>query len=123
MSRATYGAARNRKKKRIFHRVKGFRGAPGRHWRLAQEVARRSDVFAYRDRRARRRDFRRLWITRLSAACRMRGVRYSDFIQALLAADVELNRKMLSEMAIHDPAGFDAIVEALKPFLRQTIAA
>ncbi len=117
MSRATSGAARHRKKKRLFKRVKGFRGSPGRTWRLAQEVAIRSDCNAYRDRRARKRDFRRLWITRLSAACKMRGIAYSRFIFGLQAADIELNRKVLSEIAIFSPADFDAIVEIAKKHL------
>ena len=77
MSRATSGAARHRKKKRLFKRVKGFHGSAGRNWRLAQEFAVRADCNAYRDRRARKRDFRKLWITRLSAACKMRGIAYS----------------------------------------------
>lgn len=115
--RATYGAARHRKKKRILKAARGFRGAPGRRWRLAKEVVRRARVFAYRDRRARKRDFRRLWVTRLSAACSMRGVAYSRFIAALQEGRIELNRKMLSEIAIHSPEDFDAIVEAVKEHL------
>jgi large subunit ribosomal protein L20 len=114
MSRATSGAARHRKKKRLFKRVKGFHGSAGRNWRLAQEFAVRADCNAYRDRRARKRDFRKLWITRLSAACKMRGIAYSRFIFGLQAADVELNRKVLSEMAIFFPLDFDAIVEIAK---------
>jgi large subunit ribosomal protein L20 len=97
-------------------RAEGFRGAPSRRWRIAQEMLRRAGVYAYRDRRARKRDFRGLWITRLTAACKMRGINYSRFIHGLIEADVELNRKVLSEMAIHDPAGFDAIVELAKKY-------
>ena len=74
------------------------------------ETLLRSRAFAFRDRRARKRDFRRLWITRLSAACRERGLRYSEFIHGLAAAGIELNRKSLSELAIHEPAVFDEIV-------------
>jgi large subunit ribosomal protein L20 len=114
MGRATYGAARHRKKVRLLKRVRGHRGAPGRRWRLAKEAAIRSGVNAYRDRRRRKREFRALWVTRLAAACRMRGVSYSRFIYGLTMADVELNRKMLSEMAIHAPADFDAVVEVAK---------
>lgn len=114
MSRATYGAARHRKKVRVLKRVKGFRGAPGKRWRLAQEAIVRAGVNAYRDRRRRKRDFRALWVTRLSAACKMRGIAYSRFIYGLIAADIELNRKMLSEMAIHAPEDFDALVELAK---------
>jgi large subunit ribosomal protein L20 len=74
----------------------------------------RADVNAYRDRRRRKRDFRALWVTRLTAACRMRGISYSRFIFGLAAADIELNRKVLSEMAIHSPSDFDAVVELAK---------
>jgi large subunit ribosomal protein L20 len=111
MGRATYGAARHRKKRRIFKAAKGFRGAPGKRYRLAKEAVVRSGLNAYRDRRRRKREFRALWVTRLTAACRMRGIAYSRFIYGILAADIELNRKMLSEIAIHSPGDFDALVE------------
>ena len=114
MSRATYGAARHRKKVRIFKEVRGYRGAPGKRWRLAQEAVIRAGVNAYRDRRRRKRDFRALWVTRLTAACRMRDINYSRFIYGLTAANIELNRKVLSEMAIHAPTDFDALVELAK---------
>ena len=114
MARATYGAARHRRKVRILKAAKGFRGAPGKRWRLAKEAVIRAGVNAYRDRRRRKRDFRALWITRLTAACRMREISYSRFIYGLNAANVELNRKMLSEMAIAQPDDFDAIVELAK---------
>ena len=114
MPRVTYGAARHRKKVRIFKRAKGFRGGPGRQWRVMQETILRADANATKDRRRRKRDFRALWVTRLTAACRMRGISYSRFIFGLISADIELNRKMLSETAIHAPADFDAIVEIAK---------
>lgn len=123
MSRARSGAARHRKKVRLFKKAKGFRGARGRLWRLAKEAVVRAGVSAYRDRRRRKRDFRALWITRLSAACRMRGISYSQFIFALNAADIEVNRKVLSEMAISSPKDFDAIVELAKQNLPQNVAA
>ncbi len=123
MGRATSGAARHRKKVRLFKRVKGFRGAPGRRWRLAKETVLRADANATRDRRRRKRDFRALWVTRLTAACRMRGINYSRFIFGLLAADIELNRKMLSEIAIHSPADFDEIVEIAKKHQPRAVAA
>lgn len=122
MGRVTYGAARHRKKVRLFKKVKGYRGAPGKRWRLAQEAVVRAGVNAYRDRRRRKRDFRALWVTRLTAACRMRGISYSRFIFGLIAADIELNRKMLSEVAIHNPEAFDAIVEIAKQNLSQAAA-
>lgn len=122
MGRVTYGAARHRKKVRLFKKAKGYRGAPGKRWRLAQEAVVRAGVNAYRDRRRRKRDFRALWVTRLTAACRMRGINYSRFIFGLIAADIELNRKMLSEVAIHNPKAFDAIVEIAKQNLSQAAA-
>jgi len=74
----------------------------------------RAEVYAYRDRRVRKRDFRRLWITRINAAVRQHGLRYSEFIHGLNQANIELDRKTLSEMAIHDPAGFEVVVEQVK---------
>lgn len=123
MGRATYGAARHRKKVRLLKKVRGYRGAPGKRWRLAKEAIVRAGVNAYRDRRRRKREFRSLWVTRLTAACRMRGISYSRFIFGLTATDVELNRKMLSEMAIAAPADFDAVVELAKRHLPAAEAA
>ena len=114
MPRVRKGAARRQAKKRIIKAVKGHRGSAGRLYRLAKEAIVRSDVNARIGRKLRKRDFRGLWITRLSAACRQRGVRYSVFINGLKKANITLNRKMLSEIAIADPKGFDAIVEAVK---------
>jgi len=114
MPRVRKGAARHRAKKRILKAVKGHRGAAGHLYRLAKEAAVHAAVDARIDRKRRKRDFRGLWITRLSAACRQRGIRYSQFINGCKKANIELNRKMLSEIAIADPKGFDAIVEAAK---------
>ena len=114
MARVKYGAARHRKKVRVLRAARGFRGPRSKQWRLVQETLRRSRVFAYRDRRRRKRTFRALWITRLTAACRERGINYSRFIFGLAQADIELNRKVLSEMAIQAPADFDAIVAIAK---------
>ncbi len=113
MGRTTYGAARHRKKVRILKEARGFRGGRSRY-RLAKELLVRARANAFRDRRRRKREFRALWITRLTAACRMRGISYSRFIFGLNAADVMINRKMLSEIAIHAPQDFDAIVEIAK---------
>lgn len=123
MGRTTYGAARHRKKVRILKQAKGFRGAPGKRWRLAKEAIVRAGVNAYRDRRRRKRDFRALWITRLTAACRSRGINYSRFIFGLAAANIELNRKVMSEMAISSPADFDALVDIAKKHQPQMAAA
>ena len=114
MPRVRKGAARHRAKKRVLKAVKGYRASAGRQYRLAKEAVVRANVNARIDRRRRKRDFRGLWITRLSAACRQRGIRYSLFMDGCKKADIKLNRKMLSEIAIADPAGFDAIVESVK---------
>ena len=114
MPRARKGAARHHAKKRILKAVKGHRCAPGRLYRLAKEGAVRASVNARIDRRRRKRDFRGIWITRLTAACRLRGIRYSQLIDGCKKANIGLNRKMLSEIAIDDPRGFDVIVETVK---------
>ena len=114
MPRVRKGAARHQAKKRIFKAVKGHRGSAGRNYRLAKEATVRAAVNARVDRKRRKRDFRGLWIIRLNAACRERGIRYSQFINGCKKANIELNRKMLSEIAIADPAGFDAITETVK---------
>lgn len=112
--RTTKGSARTRAKRRLFKRAKGYRGGRGNLLRTVKETLIRSGVYAFRDRRVRKRDFRRLWITRLNAACRERGLRYSEFIHGLKKAGIELDRKSLSEIAILDPSGFDTIVAEVK---------
>ena len=112
--RTTKGAARTRAKRKLFKRAKGFRGGRRNMIRSVKETLIRAGVYAFRDRRVKKRLFRRLWITRISAACRMRDIRYSEFIHGLHAAGIELDRKSLSEIAVSDPAGFDAIVAAIK---------
>ncbi len=114
MPRARKGAARRQAKVRWFKKVKGNRGARRTQWRRVKEAVVRAGVYAYKDRRLIKRDYRQLWITRISAACKMRDLNYSRFMAGLKAANVDLNRKMLSEVAIHDPAGFDLIVEQAK---------
>jgi large subunit ribosomal protein L20 len=112
--RTTKGAARDKAKRRLFKKTKGFRWGQRRLLRTAKEALIRAGVYAFRDRRARKRDFRKLWIIRINAAVRARGIKYSEFIAGLKAAKIELDRKMLSELAIHDPAAFDAIVAEVK---------
>lgn len=114
MPRVRKGAARRQSKKRILKAVKGYRGSVGRLYRLAKEATVRAGVNARIDRKRRKRDFRGLWIIRLNAACKQRGMRYSSFINGCKKAKIALNRKMLSEIAIDDPKAFDAIVEAAK---------
>ncbi len=108
--RARKGAARNKAKKRLFRKVEGFVGGRRRLLRTAKETLLRAGMFAFRDRRAKKRDFRRLWITRLSAAAEMRGLRYSRLIHGLRLANIKLDRKSLSDLAIFEPETFDAIV-------------
>lgn len=111
MPRVRKGSARRRQHKRVLREARGYFGTKSRHYQQAKVALTRAGAFAWRDRRQRKRDFRRLWITRINAACRMRGTRYSSFINGLKMAGVLLNRKMLSEMAIHDPQSFDQLVE------------
>ncbi len=111
MPRARKGAARTQARRRLLRAVRGYRGTHSRHKQQAKVALLRAGQFAYRDRRVRRRDFRRLWITRLTAACRMRGTRYSRFIHGLQTAGILLNRKMLSQLAIEEPSVFDTLVQ------------
>ena len=111
--RVKSGQARHRAKKRLFKEARGNVGGRSKLLRTVKETIVRSRAYAYRDRRVRKRDFRALWITRLNAACREHGVRYSVFIHSLNEAGVELNRKTLSELAIHEPQVFSEIVEAV----------
>ena len=114
MPRARTGSARHRRKVRLFRAAKGYRGAPSKLYRTAKEAVTRAGVFAYRDRRRRKRDFRALWITRITAACRQHDIAYSRFVFGLRDAKVTINRKMLSELAINDPGAFTAIVDIAK---------
>lgn len=121
--RTKKGAARRRAKKRLFKRAKGNRGGRGNLLRTVKETLLRSEQYAFRDRRTRKRDFRRLWIIRINAAVRQRGLRYSEFIHGLLKANVRLDRKTLAEMAVADPGGFDQVVELAKQALGTATAA
>jgi large subunit ribosomal protein L20 len=111
MTRASSGASVLRSRKRLRRLTKGFVMSRHNLYRQAVVTLLRAGVYAFRDRRVRKRDFRRLWIIRINAACRMRGLRYSQFMAGLLRAGVELNRKSLAEVAVHDPDTFTRIVE------------
>ena len=114
MPRAKGGfKTRQRRKKRI-KLAKGQYGAKSKLFRSATESVDKGQTFAYRERRKRKRNFRQLWVTRLSAAARQRGLTYSHFINALKKANILLDRKVLSDMAIHDPAGFDQLAALAK---------
>src|SRR5438034_501471 len=117
MPRVKGGPTHARRRKRVLKRASGFVLGPGYQYREAIEFTRRADRYAYRDRRQKKRHFRQLWITRLNAALKARGIHYNRFIPALAAAGIELNRKMLSELAISDTAAFDAIAEQARPHL------
>lgn len=121
--RSKSGVPRNRAKKRLFKAVKGFVGGRRRLLKSAKETLLRAGMFAFRDRRAKKREFRKLWIVRLSAATEMRGIRYSRFIHGLHLANIKLDRKSLSEIAIHDPETFDAITTKVRAAIEKADAA
>ena len=115
--RTSKGAARRQSKKRLFKRAKGFRGGRGTLIRTVKETLVRSGAYAFRDRRVRKREFRKLWIIRINAAVQQQGLRYSEFIHGLKKAGIELDRKTLSEMAIADKDGFKAVCDRVKESL------
>ena len=123
MARSSGGPNHARKRKRVLRRASGFANAPGTQYRQAVEFTRKADAYATRDRRQKKRHFRTLWVTRLNAALKMRGINYNRFIPAAVLAGIELNRKMLSDLAITDPTTFDAIVEKVRPHLASPKAA
>lgn len=111
MPRVSNAVARHRAHNRLFKRAKGYRGGRRKLLRTVKEALIRAEAYSRRDRRTKKRTFRALWITRITAACRMRGMRYSAFINGLTKANITLNRKVLSNLAIEDPAAFDSLVE------------
>ncbi|MBN1443620.1 MAG: 50S ribosomal protein L20 [Planctomycetes bacterium] len=114
MPRATSTVARRRKKSRLMRKVKGFRGGRRKLWRTAKETLIRSEAYATKHRRKKKGDWRRVWIVRINAACRQRGIRYSEFISGLKKAEVDLNRKVLADIALRDEKGFDELVAIAK---------
>ena len=120
--RTAKGAARNRAKNRLYRKAKGYRGGRGRLLRTVKETLVRSEAYAYRDRRTRRRELRKLWIIRINAAVRQRGLRYSEFVHGLKEAKIELDRKILADMAVRDPEAFDQVVELAKQALPAAVA-
>lgn len=112
--RTIKGAARAKAKRKLFKRAKGYVGGRRRLLRSVKETLIRAGVYAFRDRRAKKRNFRRLWITRLSAACQLNGINYSRFMAGLKKANVVLDRKSLSEIAVRDPAAFAVIAQTAK---------
>lgn len=114
MARVTNAPASRRRRKRRLEQAKGFRGARSKLFRQATEAVDRAMSMATTHRKTRKRDYRRLWIARISAACRSQGITYNRLIEGLTKQKVALNRKMLSEIAIHDPDGFRTVVEQAK---------
>ena len=117
MARVKGALMTRKRRKKTLKLAKGYFGSKSRHFKMAKQAVMKSGNYAFVGRKARKRDFRRLWITRISAACRADGVSYSAFMNGLKKAGVTLNRKMLSEIAIADEAGFKALVEKAKAAL------
>jgi len=117
MARAKRGFKARRRRKKIFALAKGFRGSRKNRFRNSIHVVRRSLVYAYRDRRVRKRDFRKLWIVRINAAVRAAGLRYSEFIHGLKIAEITLDRSVLADLALNQPAAFAEIVTRAKAAL------
>ncbi len=122
MPRARVGAARRQRHKRTLKAASGYYGQRSIQFRVAKEAVRRAGVYAYRHRRLRKREFRYLWIARVSAACHARGLTYSQFMGGLKKAQVLINRKMLSELAIHEPTAFDKLVEMARQHVKVAVA-
>ena len=118
MTRVKNGVATKARHKKILKQAKGYWGSKHRLYKTAKEQLMHSGKYAFRDRKQKKRDFRKLWITRINAACRENEISYSKFINGLAKAGIEINRKMLSEMAIDDPKSFTALVETAKKALK-----
>ncbi|MBI4706768.1 MAG: 50S ribosomal protein L20 [Candidatus Omnitrophica bacterium] len=114
MAKIKHSGATRRRKKRVLKQAKGFWGDRSKQFQQARRALMHALVYSYRDRKVRKRDFRRLWITRLSAACRAEGITYSKFINGLKKANINLDRKILAEIAVMDPKVFSKIVELAK---------
>lgn len=112
MPRVKGGYTTRRRRKAVLKLAKGYYGSKHTLYKTAHEQVMRSLAYAYRDRKARKRDFRKLWISRINAACQLNGIKYSRFINGLAKADIAINRKMLADMAVNDPEGFKGLCEA-----------
>ena len=114
MTRVKRSVHAKKKRRAVLERAKGFRGDANSHYKKAKEAVMKAETYAYRDRRNKKRDFRRLWITRINAAARQNGMSYSQFIHGLGLAGIELDRKVLADIAVRDPETFAGICEAAK---------
>jgi len=117
MPRVKTGVVRRRRHKKILKLAKGFYSGRRKHFRKAKEQIERSLMYAFRDRKQKKREFRKLWIIRINAACRLNGMNYSTFMNGLKKAGIELDRKILADMAMNDASAFTAVVEASKAAL------
>ena len=117
MPRVKTGVVRRRRHKKILKLAKGFYSGRRKHFRKAKEQIERSMMYAFRDRKQKKREFRKLWIIRINAACRLNGMNYSSFMNGLNKAGIELDRKILADMAMNDAAAFTAVTEASKAAL------
>ena len=122
MPRATNGPASRKRRKRVLLRAKGFRGFRSKLYRYAKDAVYKARQYEYRDRKKRKGQFRRLWIQRISAGVRAQGLTYSRFIEGINAAGIEVDRKILADLAVHDEAAFTAIVEQAKTALANKAA-
>ncbi|MBK0869405.1 MAG: 50S ribosomal protein L20 [Saccharopolyspora sp.] len=122
MARVKRAVNAQKKRRSILEQASGYRGQRSRLYRKAKEQTLHSNVYAYRDRRARKGDFRKLWITRINAATRQNGLSYNRFVQGLKAAEVEVDRKVLADMAVRDPQAFAALVDVAKQHLPEGVA-
>lgn len=118
MARVTGGMTTRRRHKKILKLAKGYRGGKSKLFRTANEAVMKSLVYAYKGRRMKKRDFRRLWITRISAAAKMNGMNYSTFMHGLKLAGITMNRKMLAEVAVYDAAAFTVLAEKAKAAIK-----
>lgn len=118
MARVKTGVVRRRRHKKVLKLARGFFSARRKHFRKAKEQLERSLVYAYRDRRQKKRDFRRLWIVRINAACRLNDISYSRFMNGLKKANIELDRKILADLAMNDANAFAALAKSAKDALK-----
>ena len=114
MARVRRGSKHTQKRKKVLKQAKGYYGRKSKAYTIAKEAVERSQLFAYRDRRQKKRNFRSLWIVRINAAARLNGLSYNRFISGLKQSGIDLNRKMLADLAVHDPAGFAALAETAR---------
>jgi large subunit ribosomal protein L20 len=114
MPRVRHAPTKHRRHKKVLKRAKGFWGGRSKLYRRAKETVQRALVYSYRDRRTKKREFRRLWITQISAACKNQGISYNRFIYGLTQAKVELDRKVLADIAAHDTEAFGKLVELVR---------